>query len=39
MKHAFLIICYKDIKALNNLVNNIKKIIYTLLITKEIGVA
>lgn len=26
MKHAFLITCYKDIKALNNLVNDIKKI-------------
>jgi|LakMenEpi03Aug12_release.lakeMendotaPanAssembly.Ray.scaffolds.fasta_scaffold426434_1 hypothetical protein len=26
MKHAFLITCYKDIKALNNLISDIKKI-------------
>ena len=66
MKHAFLITCYKDIKALTYLVNDIKKIkktkifinadkqqknfvnqlklikkkiIYTLLMTKEIRVA
>ena len=26
MKHAFLITCYKDVKALYNLINDIKKI-------------